>query len=86
VLKEDRVYNSISDRIIYRISNRDVKVDYYRIFKIAIINIYERGQDPISFTVKEGLRGEFYIYTSIVLYSALTIVLKDDDRRGDKIT
>ena len=42
MLKEDKVYNAIINRIIYRIDNKDIKINYSRKFKIATLSIYER--------------------------------------------
>ena len=42
MLKEDKVYNAIIDRIIYRIDNKDIKINYPRKFKIATLSIYKR--------------------------------------------
>ena len=42
MLKEDKVYNAIINRIIYRIDNKDIKINYSRKFKIIILSIYER--------------------------------------------
>ena len=43
MLKEDKVYNAIINRIIYRINNKDIKINYPRKFKITILSIYKRG-------------------------------------------
>ena len=43
MLKEDKVYNVIINRIIYRIDNKDIKINYSRKFKIITLSIYERG-------------------------------------------
>ena len=42
MLKEDKVYNIIIDRIIYRIGNKDIKINYPRKFKITTLSIYKR--------------------------------------------
>ena len=42
MLKEDKVYNAIINRIIYRIDNKDIKINYSRKFKMATLSIYER--------------------------------------------
>jgi len=52
LLKEHKVYDSMVDRIMCRIGDRDIEIDQSRIFKTAALSLYERGQDPISFTTE----------------------------------
>ena len=61
VLREDGIYNSSTNRILYYISKNDVEVNYARKFKAAALYIYNKGENPISFYIRARLRGTYLV-------------------------
>ena len=43
VLRKNKVYNVVINRIIYRIDSKDIEVNYSYKFKIVALLIYKRG-------------------------------------------
>lgn len=75
VLKEDKVYDATTDRIICHIGNKDIEIDQPRSFRSAALIMHERGQDPISFMVEECPAGECGCSD---YFNSLADVSKDD--------
>lgn len=61
VLREDGVYNGSTDRILCRIGKNDVEVYHARKFKAAALQMYNRGENPISFHIEARQRGTYLV-------------------------